>query len=575
VAVEISILGPVAAVRDGDPVDLGPPQQRALLALLSARAGSVVSVETIIDALWPEQPPATATKVVQTYVSRLRKTLGEETIARRGRGYVVDGADTNVDAARFERLVRDGHVADALALWRGPALADVVEQPTLRQEADRLEELRLRALEERFDAEIAAGNQAAVVADLNALVGEHPLRERLVGQLMLALYGAGRQAEALAVYRTARQRLVDDLGIEPSPALRELERRILEQDPGLAPPPDLRPADDDRPESARRARPRRKLVALAALIVVAAVAALAAALSRGGPEPVVIEPNSIVRIDSETNEVVESIPVGRHPSALVATEDAVWVANDRDRTLSRVDVRTGDVETIGGLPGVGFLTRDERGNVYASGWDYPLVWRVDPRKLEVVQRYRVRSRAVGLAVGGGSLWVVDRLVNAVTRIDLARGSVEDSVPVGADPLVAAFGFGALWVANSDDATVSVIRPGVDETDTVRVRDRPFGIAAGEGGVWVGSNTAATITRIDPDTRRVVRHIDIGALPRGLYSVAVGAGAVWAADWYQQSVTRVDPRTNTVEATILLPASPRDIAVAGGDVWVSVVEPGAD
>jgi DNA-binding SARP family transcriptional activator/DNA-binding beta-propeller fold protein YncE len=575
VAVEISILGPVAAVRDGDPVDLGPPQQRALLALLSARAGSVVSVETIIDALWPEQPPATATKVVQTYVSRLRKTLGEETIARRGRGYVVDGADTNVDAARFERLVRDGHVADALALWRGPALADVVEQPTLRQEADRLEELRLRALEERFDAEIAAGNQAAVVADLNTLVGEHPLRERLVGQLMLALYGAGRQAEALAVYRTARQRLVDDLGIEPSPALRELERRILEQDPALAPPPDLRPADDDRPEPAGRARPRRKLVALAALIVVAAVAALAAALSRGGPEPVVIEPNSIVRIDSETNEVVESIPVGRHPSALVATEDAVWVANDRDRTLSRVDVRTGEVETIGGLAGVGFLTRDERGNVYASGWDYPLVWRIDPRKLEVVQRYRVRSRAVGLAVGGGSLWVVDRLVNAVTRIDLARGSVEDSVPVGADPLVAAFGFGALWVANSDDATVSVIRPGVDETETVRVRARPFGIAAGEGGVWVGSNTAATITRIDPDTRRVVRHIDIGALPRGLYSVAVGAGAVWAADWYQQSVTRVDPRTNTVEATILLPASPRDIAVAGGDVWVSVVEPGAD
>jgi DNA-binding beta-propeller fold protein YncE len=319
---------------------------------------------------------------------------------------------------------------------------------------------------------------------------------------------------------------------------------------------------------------RWKLLALAALIAVVGVSALALAFGRDQSEPVVIEPNSILRIDPETNEVVQSIPVGRHPGTLLAVGDALWVANDRDRTLSRVDPRTGKVATIGGIPDVGFLASDERGNIYASAWDYPLVWRIDPKRLRVVGRYRVRSRAVGLAVGGGSLWVVDRLVNSVTRIDLARGTVEGSVRVGADPLIAAFGFGALWVANSDDATVSVIRPGVDEVETVKVLDRPFGIAAGEGGVWVPSNAWGKIVRIDPDTRRAVRQIDIGAIPRGLYGVAVGAGSVWAADWYDLSVTRLDPKTNAV-TKIRLPVSPRGIAVVGDDVWVSVVAPGVD
>jgi predicted ATPase/DNA-binding SARP family transcriptional activator len=237
VALEISILGPVVALLDEDAVDLGPPQQRALLALLSARASSVVPVDTIVDALWPEEPPVSAAKVVQTYVWRLRKTLGAETIVRRGRGYALNEAETNVDAIRFEQLVQDGRLAEALALWRGPALADVVGPPALRQEAVRLEERRMRVLEHRIDDEIAAGNHADVVADLRALVAEHPLRERLIGQLMTALYLSGRQAEALDVYRSARRRLVDELGIEPGPALKELERRILEQDERLGGPP--------------------------------------------------------------------------------------------------------------------------------------------------------------------------------------------------------------------------------------------------------------------------------------------------------------------------------------------------
>jgi DNA-binding SARP family transcriptional activator/DNA-binding beta-propeller fold protein YncE len=571
-SVRISLLGPLEATVDGAAVELGSPQQRAILALLALRTGSVVSVDALIDVLWPSVPPPTATKVVQTYISRLRKSLGDETIARRGRGYLLNLDPSSVDAIQFEELVHRGRHDEALALWRGSALQDLAESDGLRHEAQRLEELRLRAIEAQVDEQLANGSAEAVLADLRALVAAHPLRERLVGRLMLALYASGRQAEALEVYRDERKALVDDLGIEPGAELRELERRILAQDPELAPvgTPAGQPS-----EEAQVARSRQfRLVAVAIAAIAAAAVAVAFALDRGA-HAVTIRPNTILRIDPSTNKVVESIRVGREPSGIAATESAVWVANERDRTLSRYDIRTHEIQTIGGLAGVGFVTRDEHGNIYASGWDYPYVWRVDPRKVEVIARYRVHSRAVGMAVGGGSLWVVDRLIDAATRIDLARGKVAGSIPVGLDPLVCAFGFGALWVANSDNATVSVVRPGVPKPETIAVGARPFGIAAGEGGVWVGSNSASTVTRIDPELGRVVKTIDTGATEEGLYNVAAGAGGVWAADTSGLQIIRIDPRSNRVAARIKLGVQPRVIAIAGNSVWVSVAKPGAN
>lgn len=572
--IQISVLGVVEATVDGRPVELGSPQQRALLALLAVRAGAVVPVETMIDALWPDNPPASAAKVVQTYISRLRKSLGDETIERRGPGYVLSRGQSVVDAARFEALVHAGRLDEALALWRGHALADVLGQPILRQEADRLEELRLGAMEDDIDAKLAAGRADAVVGDLQALVAAHPLRERLIGQLMLALYGAGRQAEALETYRAARRRLVEDVGIEPGPELKELERRILEQDPTLT----ARSAEPAPPPSGERTSrrgplsPRARGLVLAVVVLATAAAAAGFALERGSSRPVVPVANSIIRIDPKTNKVVESIPVGREPSGIAATKDAVWVANERDRTLTRVDTRTHEQRTIGGLAGVGFVTRDDRGNIYASGWDYPYVWLVDPKKLEVVTRFRVRSRAVGMAVGGGSLWVVDRLANGVTRIDLARPRKPGFIRVGADPLVCAFGYGSLWVANSDLATVSVIRPGVSKAQTIVVSGQPFGIAAGEDAVWVGSYEDSTVTRIDPDLRRVVKRISVlppGRVTSGLYNVAAGAGGVWAVNAEAKDIARIDPNTNKVVAHIKLPVSPRVIAISGDQVWVSV------
>jgi DNA-binding SARP family transcriptional activator len=242
--VEFRILGPLEVVEQGRSLTLGGPRQRALLALLLTRANEVVSRDRLIDELWGAHAPSTASNTLQYHISRLRKTLApSEAIVTREPGYLIRIGPDDLDLLRFERLVEEAQqeapqvaarlFRDALALWRGPALADVAHESFAQAEVLRLEDLRLAALERRVEADLALGRDAEVVSELERLVREHPLRERLRGQLMLALYGSGRQADALAAYRQARSLLVDELGVEPSPALQELERAILQHDPAL------------------------------------------------------------------------------------------------------------------------------------------------------------------------------------------------------------------------------------------------------------------------------------------------------------------------------------------------------
>jgi DNA-binding SARP family transcriptional activator len=252
VAFEFRILGPLEVLRDGRPVQLGGARQRMVLAVLLLHAREFVSAERLVDEVWDDAPPETARNVLQSYVSQLRKALGESVIQTRGRGYTLAPERGAVDLERFERLVESAEPADpatavallgeALALWRGAALADVAQGAFLRTAAGRLEELRLNAVERRIDAELALGRSGELAGELEALVGAHPLRERLRALQMLALYRAGRQADALAAFRDARAALVERLGIEPGSPLRELETAILRHDPALdirdvAPPP--------------------------------------------------------------------------------------------------------------------------------------------------------------------------------------------------------------------------------------------------------------------------------------------------------------------------------------------------
>ena len=249
---EFRLLGPLEVVDGATSLPIAARKQRALLAVLLLNANRTVSRERIVDDLWGETVPDSARKMVQIYVSQLRKVLPEPRLHTRPPGYALELADSELDLDRFERLVADGRAAltggragdasdlirRALALWRGPALAEFSE-PFAHPEAARLEELRLTALEWRIEADLALGRDAEVVGELEALVPRHPLRERLRSQQMLALYRAGRQAEALASYQSFRRALADELGIDPSAALKDLERRMLVQDPGLE-----RPATD-------------------------------------------------------------------------------------------------------------------------------------------------------------------------------------------------------------------------------------------------------------------------------------------------------------------------------------------
>jgi predicted ATPase/DNA-binding SARP family transcriptional activator len=257
-AVQFRILGPVEAVVDGRPAALGAPKQRGLLALLLVNRSRAVSAEALIDGLWGERPPPSAMQSLQVYVHGLRRALGTERIETVGRGYRAVVAEEELDLDRFERLLERGRAAleagrpedaaddlrEAVGVWRGPALADVPEE-TRRAEAEPLDELRLTALELGYDAELACGRHDAVLAELEALTAEEPFRERFLYQRVLALYRAGRQAEALEVYRDARQALADELGLDPSPFLQDLERSILRQDASLAAPE--RPTRSTRP----------------------------------------------------------------------------------------------------------------------------------------------------------------------------------------------------------------------------------------------------------------------------------------------------------------------------------------
>jgi predicted ATPase/DNA-binding SARP family transcriptional activator len=238
--VEFRLLGPVEVLGDdGGPVAVPGKRPRAVLALLLLHPNQAISTERLIDAVWGDDPPASARGALQVHVHALRKALGVDRIVTRAPGYLVRVAPGELDAARFDELVMEGRHAEALALWRGPALADVADQAFARADVARLEEARLTALEGRIAADVERGAHEPVVAELDGLVAVHPHRERLRSLQMLALYRSGRQADALAAYRDARAAL-DELGLEPSAELRALEQRILRQDPelGAAPAPE-------------------------------------------------------------------------------------------------------------------------------------------------------------------------------------------------------------------------------------------------------------------------------------------------------------------------------------------------
>jgi YVTN family beta-propeller protein len=590
---EFRVLGPLQVLVAGRERPVPGDKLQALLARLLLEPNRAIPTDRLIDDLWGERAPATARQSLHTHVARLRRVLVTEGVASSpleydGRGYVLHVEEDQLDSARFRALLararderRRGRAAaarelyaQALALWRGPALEGV---ELARAEAERaeLEGLRLAALEERIDADLELGRHEQLVPELERLVHDDPLRERSRAQLMLALYAAGRQADALAAYQDAR-RALDELGLVPGPALRELERSILTQDPQLATAP-------PRGVAAPRRRVLRILAAAVAAAVLLAVAGAivlddqdAPVAARAGPPEVF--PNQLVEIDPATSRVLSATTVGQGPDSIAATPGALWVANVEDRTVSRVGLRDKEVRTVGGVPVAHNLVSALNGDVWLSSFEEPYVTLIAPGGELLTgahdvagapRRVRLPGSAEGLAVGGGYLWITSPSDSGgrdtVSRIDLRTRRVVSSVPVGHVPAFVTFGYGSAWVANYDGESVSVIRPGSEKPETIPVEGGPLGLAAGEGAIWVVAYWLQELVRIDPETRRVVERVPVG---EGPLAVAVGAGAVWVTNRDSRTLSKVDPATNRVSRTIRLGASPYGVHFAHGRVWVT-------
>jgi DNA-binding SARP family transcriptional activator/ABC-type branched-subunit amino acid transport system substrate-binding protein/DNA-binding beta-propeller fold protein YncE len=564
---QFGILGPLEVSDEGRRVEIGGHKQRALLASLLLHANEVVSLDRLIDELWGETPPPTAAKTLQAQVSRLRRALNGDVdpathmlgpLETRGHGYLLKVEPGQIDADRFQGMLEEARrtraegkpekaaeeLRRALALWRGPALADFAYEPFAQTEIVRLDELQLTAFEERLEADLALGRHTELIGELEALVARHPLRERLRGQLMLALYCSDRQAEALHVYQEFRLALAEELGLEPSQGLQRLERQILEQDPELAGPA--------RRLGPRPARSRVRMLALAgALLLAAAVAAVVVLVLRdGGSETVngreeTIAGGSAGALDPRTGDLLATIPLGTSPTSIAVGEGSVWVLDADDRTVSQID----------------------------------------PRKRKLVRTFSTGSTPTDLAVGAGAIWIGNgvrqvrtALPESVSRFDPESAVVDETIPlhpaidvvlytVGHDSLRPhiAVTDAAIWVVNPD-LRISRIDPRTNRVVTDVAGVRALSLAAGEGEVWI-VNDEGEVVEIDSRTNAASKPISVGA--ESLTALAVGAGAVWAADPVDGIVWRIDPDPDRpIQHTISLKVGVGGVAFGEGAVWAT-------
>jgi DNA-binding SARP family transcriptional activator len=613
VRMEFRILGPLEVEDDGRSLKVSGAKQRALLALLLLHANEAVPRERLIDELWGEEPPETAATAIQVHISQLRKTLGRDVIVTQSPGYLLRVADGELDLDRFDAAVSRARneppaeaadaLREALTLWRGPPLAEV-DAPFARAERARLEEHRLAALEQRIDADLELGRHPQLVPELEGLVRSNPLRERLRGQLMLALYRCGRQADALAVYQSGRKLLDEELGLEPGEDLRRLERQILEQDESLSAPAGKAPA-------------------------AWAPAGTATFLFTDIEGAARLDPAVLAQHDGLVRETL-----GRYGGETIDAEadaffyafrrarDAVGGAVELQRTVAqarwpdgtavrlRVGIHTGETGyhgldvvraarisgvAAGGQTLVSSATRD----LVADAVDGAVFEDLGDIELRDLQRpeHVFQVTAPGLqaefpplgtagiarvmAVGGREQELADAAGAALTteerRVRLFRRSWVIAV-AGALVLLAALVAIVLAVTGgTSDVSVapnSVVA--IDEGSGKPVADvgiggRPIAITAGPEGVWAANADRGTVSEIDPKGHGLLQTIGLGA---DVNAIAQGFGSVWVAGGNDETVFRIDPRQG-VEAKLqfgradpLRPEPVFFIATGRDGVWIT-------
>jgi ABC-type transport system substrate-binding protein/DNA-binding SARP family transcriptional activator/streptogramin lyase len=601
---EFGILGPLEVRVDGVPVRIGGPRQRALLAQLLCNANRTVSRERLIDELLSDQPADTAEHTLRVQISRLRKALAvdsdEPRLIARAPGYLLRIEAGELDLDRFDQRVVDGRQAlehgdceraavllrGAEALWRGRPLADLEFEPFAQFEVQRLEELRLIVAEQRIEAELALGRHAELCPELEVLVAEHPLRERLRGQLMLALYRSGRQADALEVYRVGRALLVDELGLEPGPQLRRLERSILEHDSELElSGAERRPTvstlatlevERAREEPAvvpalpvRRPR-RRRLVALALGVsaAIAAIAAIAVAPEPGGSSPVnrQLHGNVLALLSPGGAAMVPAVKLRARPTDVTAGFGSMWVTEADAGDVVRVGQTRRTV--LATIPVGAHPTRivAAGGQVWVLDPVGHTVSSIDPNTNTVAQTFSVGKKPSDLAFSSGSLWVADRGNGTVVRLNPVTGRVEQVVRTGGDPTGLAVTAGAVWVADDESGTVDRIDPqNAAITKTIRVGDAPAAIASTPGAIWVLDPLDATASRIDLQSDSVVATTALGGAPA---SLAWTGSSLWVGEQQAGRLLRLDPRTGSVKSAVAV-GGPVSALATAGRLWIAI------
>ncbi|HYZ29016.1 MAG TPA: BTAD domain-containing putative transcriptional regulator [Thermoleophilaceae bacterium] len=576
---EFGVLGPMLVRRNDLDEPLGGPKQRSLLAMLLLRANEVVPRDRLIDGIWGERPPPTAAHTLDNYISRLRKVVGDDRLERRPPGYVLRVEPGELDLDRFERALRRGREAlarerpreaadslrEALALWRGPALGDLQYEPFARDAVQRLEERRLQALEEHVSAELALGHSSELVPELEALVREHPFRERLLGQLMLALYRGGRQAEALSAFQVGRRRLAEELGLEPGPDLQRLQDAILTQDAELAAPASPRAM---RPSTRKRVPRRGVAAAIAATIATASLAIVLIGTGGSGAGTVATGESRAIALSSEAGASSRSVTLPGAPAALAAGSGSLWVAIPGRAEVLRLDPRAGAVgdripvgETPGALAAGG-------GSVWAARVPGDAISRIDPQTGTVAQTVRLGAvRVAALAFDAGALWVADSVGDSLLELDPASGALRRRLPLEVKPTSLVVGDREIWVADYDSGVIAAVdRRSGRALATVRVGNGPAALAVDGEAVWVVNALDSTVSKVGATTGSLQATIPVGSGPT---AITARGGNVWVANQYSATVTRIDARRGAVARTERVGGAPTALAPFGDAVWVGV------
>lgn len=546
------ILGPLEVLRDGKSIRLGGRKQRTLLAYLLLHANQVVTNSQLVDALWADDPPNTATQTIHVYISQVRKALAtsdtaDSPLATEGAGYVLRVPPTDLDLGSFEVAVKEAQAAagrgameeaaarlrTAVATWRGPALGDLAGEAALQAEAARLDEMRRGVVEQLIDMELALGRHAELIGELRTLVARDPLHERFRAQLMLALYRQGRQVQALDVYDESRQRLADELGIDPGRDLQTLHEQILRQEPSLDLPlsrvghsaqskTDMGERVADQPQR----QPRLQIVV--ALAVVTALLAGAAAMWASSPPAISLGPlesNTLALLDGQRGEIEGLVDLDVPITKMAFGYESLWVTSEVAGTVTRID----------------------------------------PTSRSVNQSIRVGIGASGIAFGDDAVWVTMSGARALARIDPETNEVVQRLATGNAPTDVAFVADHLWTTNRLDGTVSKIDPASAETvRTITIGTSPVAISGNDVGLWVADSLGGQVVRLDPTTGTIVGSVTVGNDPS---AIAV-ADAIWVANSLDGTVSKISPESNSVESTVSVGGSPSDLAVANDLVWVA-------